>query len=79
MYDVNNHPQQEELNKAVGKVLADTITKLDYLSKAFNVDKCDLMEQFNGSLEIYIVSNRNPQLTPFELMKKIVRKRILKK
>ena len=57
MYDVNDHPMQEDLNKALGGILADVIKKLRVVSNVFDVDGKELTIQFKESLELIIKQN----------------------
>lgn len=58
MYDVNDHPMQDELNKALGGVLADVIKKLRVVSNVFDVDEKELTIQFKESWELFIELER---------------------
>lgn len=58
MYDVNNHPMQNELNNALGIILARTIKKLREISSIYNVDGKELAIQFKESLELIINQNQ---------------------
>lgn len=47
MYDVNNHPKQEEINNKIGMILSDTVKKLANLSTKENIDARSLAQQFS--------------------------------
>ena len=54
MYDVNDHPKQDELNEQLGLLLAEVIKTIRHCSEKYNVDTLDLFKQFRGSLNIFI-------------------------
>lgn len=58
MYDVNNHPKQDELNNVLGIILGRTIRELGKISSRYNVDGRELAKQFNESLELMINQNQ---------------------
>ncbi len=53
MYDVNNHPMQEKLEKEIGIVLGRTIRELYKISKGYNVDRKEVIKQFEGSMRLF--------------------------
>lgn len=54
MFDVNNHPKQEEINDKIATILAETIRKLAKLSKEENIEARSLAEQFYDSFRLMI-------------------------
>ena len=53
MYDINNHPAREKLNKEIGTVLGKTIRELYKISKRYNVDRKEVIEQFEISMRLF--------------------------
>lgn len=53
MYDVNNHTMQEKLEKEIGIVLGRTIRELYKISKGYNVDRKEVIKQFEGSMRLF--------------------------
>lgn len=46
LYDVNNHPLQEEINGEIGLLLADTIKHLKSISNKYNIEASSLAIQY---------------------------------
>ena len=58
MYNVNDHPNQEELNTAIANVLSTNIKTLNTIATAFDVDKKELAKQYKSAFEMFIEENR---------------------
>lgn len=54
MFDINDHPQQEVLNKEFGRILADTLRSIDHLSGNYRVDNRAAIIQYLDSFVAYV-------------------------
>lgn len=51
MYDVNNHPKQQEVNQKIGQVLASNIKSLKTISDYYDIDARSLAIQYKACFE----------------------------